>query len=88
MLTKLTADTAYEDGLSRLQEAIVMQAIDDYKDALYVVDTTRSYKKREAARIKADSCEVFFRGAWFQMLTGGKADGDAVIKALKQSERR
>ena len=85
-VARLTAETADECGLDKLREAIVMQAIEDYKDALFTAKTTWNYAKRERAKIQADSCEVFFRGAWFQKLTGGTIDGETVIAALKKQQ--
>ena len=74
------------EGLRRLQEAIVLQAVKDYKDALDVIQATRSHAIREKAEIMARDCERFFRSEWFDMLTGG-VDGEKAIEAIQKQMR-
>lgn len=60
-----------------LANAIVVQAANDYRNALRGVGY---YGKPPESIIKA--CERFFHSAWFRTLT--KVDGEYLIEELKQ----
>lgn len=52
--------TLTDDGASRLIEAIVRQAVNDYKVSLYKYNTMREKKKREEHEKMIKNCELFF----------------------------
>lgn len=69
------------DGYRELANAIVLQAVKDWRSA---VKALRKRPRYEAAiKLKAD-CEKFFRSSWFETLTD--ADGRVILRKLKQEE--
>lgn len=52
--------TLTDDGASRLIEAIVRQAVNDYKNSLYKYNTIRDKKKRKEHKNMIGNCELFF----------------------------
>ena len=65
------------DPYENLANAIVLQAVKDYRDAL------KRLKKKpgnQAAMSDAMECERFFRSGWFQTLTS--LDGEVLIEKL------
>lgn len=66
--------TKYEN----LANAIVLQAVKDYRKALKYLN--RNSKDREALANKRE-VERFFRSQWFTILT--RADGEMLIRSLK-----
>ena len=69
------------DGYSELANAIVMQAVKDWRDSV------RKLKKRpryDPAKQMRDECERFFRSEWFEQLTD--VDGRVILRKLKQEE--
>lgn len=69
-----------EASYRELADAIILQAVDDYRKALdgksYIqhVNKTPEWVKKE--------CEKFFRSSWFRALT--KIDGDFLIEQLER----
>lgn len=68
---------AYED----LANAIVLQAVKDWRKA---VKTLKKRPRYEAAKQMRDDCERFFRSDWFEELTN--VDGSVILRKLKQEE--
>ena len=68
---------AYED----LANAIVLQAVKDWRKA---VKTLKKRPRYEAAKQMRDDCEWFFRSDWFEELTS--VDGSVILRKLKQEE--
>ena len=61
-------DFAYRENYEKLAEAIILQAVKDYRDSC-------SYQMR-------CSIERFFRSEWFMVLT--TLDGEMLIKRLRE----
>ena len=61
-------DFAYQENYEKLAEAIILQAVKDYRDSC-------SYQMR-------CSIERFFRSEWFMVLT--TLDGEMLIKRLRE----
>ena len=64
-----------EDGAELLVQAIVLQAMEDYRRARRIL---RRPPDRESARLMARDVERFFRSVWFSCLTG--LDGKEILK--------
>ena len=72
-----------EEAYSRLANAIVLQAVKDWRAA------RRKLKRKshnESARIELESCERFFRSDWFTELTN--VDGEILIRKLYEEDGR
>ncbi len=67
-----------EDGAELLVQAIVLQAMEDYRRARRIL---RRRPDRESARLMARDVERFFRSVWFSCLTG--LDGKEILERLK-----
>lgn len=67
------------DSYRNLANAIVLQAVSDYRTALKQV-ASRSMDRDGLARI--NECERFFRSGWFGVLTG--IDPEMLIKRLRR----
>ena len=67
------------DGYEELANAIVMQAVKDWRKA---VRTLKKRPRYEAAKQMRDECERFFRSEWFEELTS--VDGSVILRKLKQ----
>ena len=61
-------DCLYQENYEKLAEAIILQAVKDYRDSC-------SYQMR-------CSIERFFRSEWFMVLT--TLDGEMLIKRLRE----
>ncbi len=68
-----------KDGYEELANAIVMQAVKDWRKA---VKTLKKRPRYEAAKQMRDECERFFRSEWFEELTS--VDGSVILRKLKQ----
>ncbi len=67
-----------EDGYEALVQAIVLQAMEDYRRA------SRSLRRRPdraSARAMIRDVEQFFRSMWFVRITG--LDGNEILEKLK-----
>ena len=62
-----------------LANAIVVIATKDYRHALRI---RRRNPDSQAAKIKIDKIERFFRSEWYKVLT--KVDGEMLIKKLRE----
>ena len=67
-----------EDPYERLANAIILQAVTDYRVALKKIKT---YPINKDARSEALSIERFFRSGWYSMLTS--VDGEYMIRKLQ-----
>lgn len=66
------------DSFERLANAIVLQAVKDYRKALKRV--ARHPKGRDGLAAK-NECERFFRSGWFSVLTG--IDSEMLMRKLQ-----
>lgn len=62
-----------------LANAIVLQAVKDYGDALR---TLKKHPRRSDARSVKNDCERFFRSSWYQTLTS--VDGEILMRKLNE----
>ena len=67
------------DAYENLANAIVLQAVKDWRKA---VKTLKKRPRYEAAKQMRDDCERFFRSDWFEELTS--VDGSVILRKLKQ----
>ena len=72
-----------EDPYERLANAIVLQAVDDYRRALRAVKRNPSNKN---AIDEAINIERFFRSGWYGTLTS--IDGEYLIRRLQEEIRQ
>lgn len=75
MATKNLAENPYE----RLANAIVLQAVSDYRTVLQKI---RMYPKNKEAVDEALRIEKFFLSQWYQTLTS--VDGEYLINRLRK----
>lgn len=71
------------DAYEKLANAIILQAVKDWRAA------RRKLKRKsqnESARIELESCESFFRSAWFTTLTD--VDEEVVLRKLYEEDGR
>lgn len=66
-------------GYERLSNAIILQAVKDYRSALKQLMKNREDK---SAMSDAMECERFFRSQWYAALTD--VDGEYLIKRLRE----
>lgn len=70
------------DPWESLAEAIILQAVKDYRQA------RKKHKKRpknENAKLMMADCEEFFRSDRFTALTG--LDGETLLRRLKEEDK-
>ena len=67
------------DPYQELANAIVIMAAKDYRHALRI---QRRNPDSQAAKIKIDEIERFFRSEWYQLLTS--VDGEMLITRLRE----
>ncbi len=67
------------NGYQRLANAIILQAVKDYRDAL---ERLRYSPNDKSAKYDKRSIEKFFRSDWFSILTD--LDGELLLKKLKE----
>lgn len=72
-----------EDPYERLANAIILQAVTDYRAALKRI--RRSPKNKDAVD-EALRIERFFRSAWYSQLTS--VDGEYLIRRLRDEVKR
>lgn len=65
-------------SVENLANAIVLQAVKDYRDAL---NKLQKYPRNADARAMKNDCEKFFRSSWYQTLTS--VDGEMLMQKLK-----
>ena len=78
-VNKNLAENPYE----RLANAVILQAVTDYRVALKKIKT---YPINKDARSEALSIERFFRSGWYSMLTS--VDGEYMIRKLQGEIRQ
>lgn len=61
-----------------LANAIILQAVRDYRSALKSI---KKYGKNKDAENTKCECESFFRSGWYRTLT--QVDGEMLISALR-----
>ncbi len=66
-----------------LVNAIVMQAVKDYRGARR---SLRRHPKNAGAQSVLKDCERFFLSGWFEAITN--VNGEAVLKKLQQEDNR
>ena len=67
------------DIFEELANAVILQAVKDYRQALRQLKRNPDYKKADI--MKAD-CERFFQSEWFEYLT--KVDGLWLMRKLRE----
>ena len=72
-----------EDPYERLANAIVLQAVADYRTALKKI---KAHPKNRQAMDEALEIERFFRSGWYSQLTS--VDGEYLIKRLQDEIRQ
>jgi len=72
-----------EDPYERLANAIVLQAVADYRVALKKI---KAHPKNREAISEALEIEKFFRSGWYSQLTS--VDGEYLIKRLQDVVRQ
>ena len=72
-----------EDPYERLANAIVLQAVSDYRVALKKI---KAYPKNREAISEALEIEKFFRSGWYSILTD--VDGEYLIRRLQDEIRQ
>lgn len=74
-----------DEAVRNLVSAIVMQAVKDYKAALYNYNTKRKREEKQAAAYRVRECEIFFRknlGIYCDL------DGEQIIRKLRHDVRK
>ena len=72
-----------EDPYERLANAIVLQAVPDYRVALKKI---KAHPKNREAISEALEIEKFFRSGWYSILTD--VDGEYLIRRLQDEIRQ
>lgn len=72
-----------EDSYKRLVNAIILQAVSDYRVALKKI---KAHPKNRQAIDEALEIERFFRSGWYQQLTS--VDGEYLIRRLQDEVRQ
>lgn len=73
------APARQDDGYTELANAIILQAVKDYRSALKCLKVNpRNY----SAETDKNEVERFFRSQWFSMLTA--IDGKMLIRSLRE----
>lgn len=71
------------DPYESLANAIVLQAVKDYRDALFKLSL---HPNSRDSKIKKEECERFFRSGWYHQLTS--VDPEYLLRKLQQEVRR
>ncbi|ADU27349.1 hypothetical protein [Ethanoligenens harbinense] len=71
------------DPYENLANAVILQAVRDYRTALKAL---RMNPRNKAAQTEKESVERFFRSQWYQALT--TVDGEMLIKKLNEEVMR
>ena len=70
------------DPYENLANAIVLQAVKDYRDAL---KRLKKKPRNQAAMSDAMECERFFHSGWYKTLTS--VDGEYLIQKLREEAK-
>ena len=73
-----------DEAAEKLCYAVVMQAVNDYKNALRTKKRAKSPRKKEEQQIIIEECERFFRK---ELGRYSSLDGEAVIDRIKSGGR-
>lgn len=77
-------------GYNNLANAIVIQAVNDWSNAVKTINrikkpkTEKQKEKLLKAKYRKSECEQFFLGGWFALLTG--LDGEALLRDLNNNK--
>ena len=80
MLPGRNGPEADEEGVCRLAEAVVAEAVRDYADLV------RSPWRSEALLKDKRELEAFFLGSWFRCISG--LDGAAILRRIREEVLR
>ena len=69
------------DPYENLAQAIILQAVKDYRAARKKL---KHHPKNKEAKLMIEDCERFFRSDWFASLTS--VDGGMLLTKLKEEE--
>ena len=67
------------DVYEKLANAIILQAVKDYRGALRIL---KKHPESISAKSTRDEVERFFRSGWYQVLT--EVDGEMLIRRLQE----
>ena len=67
------------DSYTELANAIIIQAVKDYRKALKIL---KRYPRYEPAKALVAEVEEFFRSDWYRVLTS--VDGDMLIRKIRR----
>ena len=67
------------DSYEKLANAIILQAVKDYRGALRIL---KKHPESISAKSTRDEVERFFRSGWYQVLT--EVDGEMLIRRLQE----
>ena len=67
------------DAYEKLANAIILQAVKDYRGALRIL---KKHPESVSAKSTRDEVERFFRSGWYQILT--EVDGEMLIRRLQE----
>lgn len=67
------------DSYTELANAIIIQAVKDYRKALKIL---KRYPRYELAKAVVAEVEEFFRSDWYRVLTS--VDGDMLIRKIRR----
>ena len=70
------------DPYGELANAIIIQAVDDYKTALKDYKKAKSDKDRDNIKYRLRPIESFFKSDWYSLLTN--VDGEMIIKRIRE----
>jgi hypothetical protein len=65
--------------LEELANAIILQAVEDYRDALKGKDV---YRNRTSPAVVISECERFFLSDWFKVLTN--VNGEYLMRTIRK----
>lgn len=82
-LPPLTMETADDDGINNLRNAIVLNACAEYAKTLHAFRKNRSRKGKALLRYELDKQSEWFRSEWFKRLTMDEIDGDKIIYLME-----
>ena len=68
------------DSYTELANAIIIQAVKDYRKALKIL---KRYPRYELAKAVVAEVEEFFRSDWYRVLTS--VDGDMLIRKIRRA---
>ena len=69
------------DPWESLANAIILQAVKDYREARKKLNKR---PKNEDAKLMISDCEAFFRSDWYRALTD--VDGEMLIRKLREEK--